>query len=296
MLQPIYQLPSSPTHRPATLDSYSQAVERVIYTMRAQLSEPLCLEEMAEIACLSPYHFNRVFRTITGIPPGEFLAALRLDAAKRLLLTTSLSATDVCFELGYISFGTFTTRFKQRIGVSPLHLRQLASVLARDALPPLDMVSRKAKRLVALPAHGVSGTITTPRSFAGTIFIGMFPRPIPQSRPVACATITAPGHFQIPLAPDGRYYVFAAGVPEARSALSYLLPETGMLVGVAAQPVVVCDGQASAPAEVALRPRLPSDPPILGIFPPLLALPGVVRSLTPFHMVVPTAQDKRSAS
>ncbi|HEX5548326.1 MAG TPA: AraC family transcriptional regulator, partial [Ktedonobacterales bacterium] len=67
-------------YRPATLTAYGQTVERVIQSMRIHLSEPLSLEEMAEIAYLSPFHFNRVFRSITDIPPGEFLASLRLEA------------------------------------------------------------------------------------------------------------------------------------------------------------------------------------------------------------------------
>lgn len=277
MAQAIYHPSGASTHRPDTLASYGLAVERVITTMRGQLDVPLSLEEMAEIACLSPFHFNRVFRSMVGIPPGEFLAALRLDAAKRLLLTTSLSATDVCFELGYTSFGTFTTRFKQRIGLSPLQLRQLADVLGRDALPPLETISRMARRLVALPGHGVSGVVTTPGPFTGTIFIGLFPRPIPQGRPVSCVTITAPGHFRISPAPDGRYYLLAAALPHLQDALAYLLPGSGLLVGIGAQPVVVRDGYADTSVALTLRPLRAADPPILGVFPPLLASAAVSR-------------------
>ena len=53
------------------------AVERVIATMRERLDEDLTLHDMAEIAHLSSYHFARVFRQVTGIPPCEFLTALR---------------------------------------------------------------------------------------------------------------------------------------------------------------------------------------------------------------------------
>jgi AraC-like DNA-binding protein len=66
---------------------------------------------MTGIAHLSPYHFARTFRRITGIPPGEFLGALRLQRAKELLLTTDLFTSEVCYEVGYASFGTFTSRF-----------------------------------------------------------------------------------------------------------------------------------------------------------------------------------------
>src|SRR6266849_7733545 len=95
--------------------SQQHAVERVILAMRDHLNEPLTLQDMADIAYLSRNHFHRVFHRIIGIPPGEFLTALRLDAAKRLLLTTSMRVTDICFEVGYSSLGSFTTSFTELV-------------------------------------------------------------------------------------------------------------------------------------------------------------------------------------
>lgn len=272
------QLTPQPTYRASTLTTYARTVEQVIGAMHAQLSEPLSLEEMAEIACMSPFHFNRVFRSITGIPPGEFLAALRLNEAKRLLLTTSLSVTDVCFDLGYTSLGTFTERFKHLIGLPPLQLRRLAQ---DEAFPSLQLIAarlREKQRLALVHPFGVSGIITTPGPFTGLIFSGLFPKPIPQNRPVACLTITAPGPYQIPLVPDGVYYLLSAALPRSPDPLTYLLPQTGLLVGVSNQPVFVRGGRASAQVNLALRPRTATDPPILGIFPPLLAASVPVRA------------------
>ncbi|HEU5440661.1 MAG TPA: helix-turn-helix transcriptional regulator [Ktedonobacterales bacterium] len=275
LLQPPDQLTSARAYRASTLTSYALAVERVIQTMRAQLSEPLSLEEMAEIACQSPFHFNRVFRSITSIPPGEFLAALRLDAAKRLVLTTSLSVTDVCFDLGYTSLGTFTTRFKQLVGLSPVQLRQLADELAAAPLAPLEARIHKPQSLTALHEEGIQGTIAAPDSFGGLIFVGLFPRPVPQGHPIACTTLAAPGHFQLGPVPDGLYYLRAAALPWSLGALNYLLPESGLLVAAAEQPVRVRNGRADAPVALALRPHRAADPPILGVFPPLLTTPVV---------------------
>jgi AraC family transcriptional regulator len=265
------QLVQQPTYRASTLTSYTRTVEQVIHAMRAQLSEPLSLEEMAEIACMSPFHFNRVFRSITGIPPGEFLAALRLNEAKRLLLTTSLSVTAVCFDLGYTSLGTFTERFKHLIGLPPLQLRHLAQNEAFSTLTPIEARLRQKQRLAALYPSGVSGLITTPGPFTGLIFTALFPKPIPQNRPIACVTITAPGPYHIPLVPDGLYYLLSAALPRSPDPLTYLLPQTGLLVGVSNQPVLVRAGRADAQINLALRPLAITDPPILGVFPPLLA-------------------------
>ena len=257
--------------RPSTGASHALAVAQVIQAMRAQLSEPLSLAEMAEIACLSPYHFNRIFSSTIGIPPVEFLAALRLNAAKRLLLTTSLSVTDVCFDLGYTSLGTFTQRFTHLIGVPPLQLRQLAQ---REIVPALKLRDARTRPIVLLAAMrplGVSGTITTPGPFAGLIFCGLFPKPIPQHRPIACTTITVPGPYHISFVPDGQYYLLCAALPQSPNALTYLLPDNGSLVGISSQPILIRAGRASGPVNLALRPLTFADPPILGVFPPLLA-------------------------
>src|SRR5256714_15274685 len=92
-----------------TFAAQTQAVERAIQTMHTHLDEELTLEDLASVAYLSPSHFHRVFRRLIGIPPGEFLAALRFQTARRLLLTTALSVTEICFEVGYTSIGSFTT-------------------------------------------------------------------------------------------------------------------------------------------------------------------------------------------
>src|SRR2546423_15590476 len=76
-----------------------QAVERAIQTMHTHLHEVLTLEDLASEACLSPSHFHRVFGRLIGIPPGEFLSALRFQAARRLLLTKSFRVTAICFEV-----------------------------------------------------------------------------------------------------------------------------------------------------------------------------------------------------
>lgn len=83
--------------RHTTLDAQTQAVERAIHIMHSHMHEGLTLEDLAAVAYLSPFHFTRVFRRLIGVPPGEFLSALRFQAARHLLLTTPLSVTDICF-------------------------------------------------------------------------------------------------------------------------------------------------------------------------------------------------------
>lgn len=279
-LRDDYSSQTARRYRASTLTSYSLAVERVIDVMRERLDAPLTLDEMAEIAYLSPFHFNRTFRAFTGLPPGEFLAAMRLDAAKRMLLTTSLSVTDVCFNLGYASLGAFTTRFTQQVGLSPTRLRQMAHVLADEPLQPRIATHIDARRKIAASFGGIHGVVIAPPSFTGLVFVGLFPKPIPQGRPIACVTLSAPGHFQINSAPDGSYYALAAAAPYSQDALTYLTPNAGVLVAVATRPIIIRSGQASESIALRLRPLDPTDPPILGVFPPLLTSPAAVRVLT----------------
>ncbi|HZC04868.1 MAG TPA: AraC family transcriptional regulator [Ktedonobacterales bacterium] len=266
--------------RAYTVVTYALMVERVLQVMRARLDAPPTLDEMGEIAGLSAFHFHRVFRSVTGAPPGEFLAALRLDAAKRLLLTTSLSVTDVCYELGYASLGTFTTRFTQQVGLSPTRLRQIARVLADEPLQPRIATHIDMRRRITTRFGGVGGVVIAPPAFTGLVFIGLFPKSIPQGQPVACATLPAPGHFQLNAATDGSYYALAAAAPYSQDALTYLTPNAGVLVAVATRPLVIRGGQASESLSLTLRPLDPTDPPILGVFPPLLSSPAAMRALT----------------
>src|SRR5205085_192815 len=120
---PVFREDAAPH---VTRAAQMQAVERAIQTMHTHLHEVLTLEDLASVACLSPSHFHRVFGRLIGIPPGEFLSALRFQAARRLLVTTPLSVTEICFEAGYTSTCSFTTRFTHLVGLSPRLLRQRA--------------------------------------------------------------------------------------------------------------------------------------------------------------------------
>src|SRR5262249_23718507 len=104
--------------------SLSARLDRVLLMMREHPEEAYTTQSLADVAALSPYHFNRVFRRAIGIPPAQYLCALRIEAATRLLLTTPLRVTDVCFDVGYNSLGTFVTRFTQLVGLSPNALRR----------------------------------------------------------------------------------------------------------------------------------------------------------------------------
>jgi AraC-like DNA-binding protein len=252
--------------RPATTAAHHEAVERVIRMMHDRLDEPITLQEMSRTAYISPYHFNRIFRQITGIPPNQFFYALRLETAKRLLLTTDTNVTDVCYDVGYNSLGTFIRRFTGLVGVSPSRFRSLArhatDSLSLPTLSPLDQAQ-------ATSAATISGTISAPASFSGTMFVGVFTTPIPQGAPISGTVVEKPGLYYVPSVPDGIYYILAAGLAQSKDFREYFLYETSLRGG--GQRIVIRNGIVEGSTDLSLRAPEAFDPPILMTLPLLLA-------------------------
>ena len=241
--------------------------------MREGADGPLSLRDMADIAYLSPFHFARVFKEVTGVPPGEFSAALRLEKAKRLLLTTDLSVGEVCLEVGYGSLGTFTSRFARLVGLPPGQMRDLPERLQAS----LGRVGGEDLRSTPpAPVGGVALSVSGPGLQGTWISVGLFPGPVPQGLPVAGAILTSPGACRLAPVPDGRYHLMAAALPRSGDPLESLLPGAALRVGRAREPVLVRAGQATNAANVEMRPARMTDPPVL------LALPALLlRSFAP---------------
>ena len=260
--------------REDTLASHRRAVERVITSARGRLCEPISLRDMSRVAYLSAFHFNRVFHQITGLPPTKFISALRLEEAKRLLLNTEMSITDICFEVGYNSLSTFTRRFNQSVGLGPREFRYLAERITPAAVESLCAhYAELTERATHRPAfEGVEGLVESSKPSEGIIFVGLFPAHIPQSRPVAGALLTSPAAFRIGPVPDGIYHLLAAALPRLGDTLGYLLPDSANVsVGAWNGPVIVSQGKANGPFNISLRPMALTDPPLLVSLPFLLA-------------------------
>src|SRR5438876_9835039 len=85
---------------------------------------PLDLREISKQACLSRYHFLRLFRDAFETTPHQYLIHRRIEKAKELLLSGRLSVTDVCFEVGFESLGSFSTLFRKCVGDAPVDYRE----------------------------------------------------------------------------------------------------------------------------------------------------------------------------
>src|SRR6266446_3433868 len=80
---------------------------------------PLNLSEISRQACLSRYHFLRLFRDTFQTTPHQYLIQRRIEKAKELLRSKPVSVTDVCFEVGFQSLGSFSSLFRKCVGDGP---------------------------------------------------------------------------------------------------------------------------------------------------------------------------------
>jgi AraC-like DNA-binding protein len=100
-----------------------------------EYAQPLDVEDLARGACMSAGHFSREFRLAYGESPYGYLMTRRIERAMALLRRGDPSVTEVCFEVGCASLGTFSTRFTELVGVSPSVYRREAG-LAAAGMPP----------------------------------------------------------------------------------------------------------------------------------------------------------------
>ncbi|MCM3869372.1 MAG: AraC family transcriptional regulator [Pyrinomonadaceae bacterium] len=85
----------------------------------ACFDEPITINDMARVACLSTNHFLRTFKQAFHQTPHQYLTRIRLERAQGLLTKTDQPVTDVCFAVGFESLGSFSWLFRQRVGLAP---------------------------------------------------------------------------------------------------------------------------------------------------------------------------------
>lgn len=123
-------------------------------TIDRHYAEPLDLARLCAVACMSESHFIRSFGAAFGETPHRYLQRRRIERAMFLLRTTDRSITDICFEVGYGSLGSFSRTFTDVVGESPSAFR------GRGPLP--DAPSCFTKRWTRPSSH-----VTVPEPTTG---------------------------------------------------------------------------------------------------------------------------------
>ncbi len=114
---------------------YRQRILEVLVHIQSRLDEPLPLEELAGIACFSPFHFHRIFKGLVGEPVGEHIRRLRLERATHALANSRRSVLDVALEAGFETHESFSRAFRKMFGRSPSSWRRRPDG-SSPALPP----------------------------------------------------------------------------------------------------------------------------------------------------------------
>jgi AraC family transcriptional regulator len=125
--------------QPAAKRSTREELFRRLHVARdyieASYLEKIDLFTIADIANLSPHHFLRVFKQSFEVTPYQFVTQKRLELAQKWLRETEKDVTDVCFDLGFESLGTFSRSFKARFLVSPSQYRINARASVSTSIP-----------------------------------------------------------------------------------------------------------------------------------------------------------------
>lgn len=258
------------THRADTVEAYETAVVRAIGHMREHLADPLDLDALARIASISKFHLVRVFDEVTGTTPHHFLACLRIQRAKELLLNTHAAITDVCLEVGYNSLGTFSKTFNELVGVSPQEFRALPKRLTAAQFATAIWRYLAARKKISGPV--VEGVVEGPARARGFTFVGTFTSGVPLGVPFSGTVMVGHGGFRIerPWIPE--FHLLAAFVP-----LSAKLAEMVVNIPISLVANLRVQNNPGAPPEkprLRLRPLRPTDPPIVMALPALPPLRG----------------------
>ena len=108
----------------ASATDNSSFVNEAIQYMNDHLADQISLEEIANHAHMTKYHFNRMFQKRTGLSPWDYFTKLRIEHAAHLLITTEKTVTEIAPECGYQNVNYFHKVFRKYVGVSAISFRK----------------------------------------------------------------------------------------------------------------------------------------------------------------------------
>ena len=145
------------------VEEFNRRLLRARDAMDRAYAEPLDVPSIASVAHVSPAHFIRSFRAVFGETPHRYLQRRRVERSMFLLRETERSVTDICFDVGFTSLGTFSRTFRAIVGEAPSayrlghgpivapHCVQLAAMRPREAVG-VPMNSSSFGEAVVAPA------------------------------------------------------------------------------------------------------------------------------------------------
>ena len=249
-------------------DRYSE-IDEVIAYIHENIFEPLPLSRLAGYAGYSNFHFTRIFKERTGLSPLYYASSHRLQKAKDLLLQTNLSIRDISLEIGQQSLGTFTSRFTEKVGVTPAEFRNSALQADQQLLSLKKLKGWQSLHLPDKHHDRIVGSIHAEADFEGIVLIGLFAKPIPEGLPLYGTLLSSLGEFCLTDVKPGTYYLMATSVSWGMQAKDMLLPHATLRTR-SKEPIVVTPHFSVPYQKVTLHSPRADDPPILISLPLLM--------------------------
>ncbi|MFV0378769.1 MAG: helix-turn-helix domain-containing protein [Mangrovibacterium sp.] len=102
----------------------SHNIQSILKYIQENMEQEIEVNRLAEMTCISKDHFTRVFKSVTGVPPSEFIILKRIEKAKLLLLTTDNSLGEICSQTGFNTTAYFCRLFKKYTNLTPVGYRK----------------------------------------------------------------------------------------------------------------------------------------------------------------------------
>jgi len=128
------------------------AVRRVHDHIDRCYAEPLDLTALAAVARMSKFHLVRTFRAVYGETPIRYLTRRRLERAQDLLRSPNLTVPEVCMLVGFASLGSFSSRFTELVGESPIAYRNRWAARGGPHVPGCYLFMRGITAISEKPA------------------------------------------------------------------------------------------------------------------------------------------------
>lgn len=145
------------------MDSRISSVENYI---RKNLHLPMPINELAEIACMSPKHFQRAFKMNLGLSPGKYVEMWKIKKSLKLL-KEPMQVKDIAAEMGFWNYETYSRVFKKYCQIAPSELQFLVHLIEDNTEPDAPAVislSRNPDHLRALVVEAIKNEVVSSQS------------------------------------------------------------------------------------------------------------------------------------
>lgn len=104
-------------------DNHRRSVCKATTYINDNATEPISVEILSQVAGMSPFHFSRKFKAITGVSPHQYIMLKRIERSKALLAASERPIAHIAIECGFSSQAHFSVTFKNRVGLTPRRYR-----------------------------------------------------------------------------------------------------------------------------------------------------------------------------